>query len=123
MNEIERRIECLLEYNKSTKENDILEGVLSDDDKANSQIYGEQDQNTDTEQSMYSSSSDDNISNNSDSVYSYHESDDELSLFMNRTFYSEKDGAKWYQKLNVRVRVVNHNKVPEKLIGRQAKQY
>jgi len=76
-------------------------------------------------QSMYSSSSDDNISSNSDSEYSYHGSDDDLPLSMRWTFYSGKDGTKRYRKSNVWVRVANRNKVSNKsrvkLLGRSAK--
>lgn len=123
MDEIERRrIECLLE---STEEDDLLGGFSSDDNDNNTPTYEPHDQNTDTEQSISSASSIGNISNESDSEYSYHESDDDLPISMRRKFFIGKDGTKWNRKPNVRVRIANYNKVTEKsgvkLIAKSAK--
>lgn len=78
-----RRIECPLE--ECTEEDDLLGGISSDDNDG-TPIYEPHDQNTDTEQSMSCASSICNISNESDSAYSYHESDDYLPLSMRRKF-------------------------------------
>jgi hypothetical protein len=84
MDEIERRrIECLLE---STEDDDLLGGFSSDDNDDNIPTYEPHDQNTDTEQSMSSTCSIGNISNESDSEYSYHESDDDLPIYMRHKF-------------------------------------
>lgn len=112
MDEIERRrIECLLE---STEENDLLGGFSSDDNDDNTPTYEPHDENTDTEQSMSSASSIGNISNELDSEYSYHESNDDIPLSMRHKFLIGKDGTKWNRKPSVRVRIASHNKVSEK---------
>lgn len=93
MDEIERqRIECLLE---STEEDNLLGGFSSDDNDDNTPTHEPHDQYTDTEQSMSSTCSIGNISNESDSEYSYHESDDDLPISMRRKFFigkSEQNG-------------------------------
>lgn len=99
MDEIERRrIECLLE---STEENDLLGGVSSDDNDDNTSTYEPHDENTDTEKSISSTNTIDYISNESNSEYSYHESDDDLPISMRRKFFIGKDGTKWNRRPNV----------------------
>lgn len=83
MDKIEKQqIECLIE---NTEENDLL-GVVSSDD--NTSTYVPNDQNTYSEQSIFSASYIGIISNESQSEYSYHKSDDDddLPLSMRRTF-------------------------------------
>lgn len=107
MDEIERRrIEYLLE---STEVNDLLGGFSSDDDIDDSQTFELHDENTDTEQSISSVSSNGNISNESDSDYSYNESGDDIPISMRRKFITGKDGTKWNRRPNVRGRIANYN--------------
>lgn len=64
------------------------------------------------------------INTNSDSDYSYHESDDDLPLSMRSKYYFGKDGTKWNRRPNSRI-VKYRNKFADKTgvrpIGKNAK--
>lgn len=108
------------------KKNELSEDA-SNEHRGDDQLFKPQ-YTDDIEQSMpgtsFADGADIIVNNNSDSDYSYRESDDDLPLSMRSKYYTGKDGTKWNRRPNSKI-VKYRKKFAEKTgvrpIGKNAK--